>query len=353
MSYKVAVLPGDGIGPEVMNEALKVLDAVKEKYHVSFEFQTALIGGCAYDQHGTPLPEETRAVCNGSDAVLLGSIGGPKWDHLPPEQKPELGGLLALRKSLKLYANLRPVVFFEPLKSSSPLSPSVLTGRIDMLTVRELAGGIYFSQPKVLGDDRGLDTMEYTKDEVRRIAQVAFQLAGKRRKKVTSVDKSNVLYSSMLWRKTVTEVSRDYPDIKLEHLYVDNAAMQMILNPGQFDVLLTTNLFGDILSDESAAICGTLGMLPSASLGQTVHLFEPAGGSAPDIAGQGIANPVAQILSAALMLDYSFGMNEASTAIFNAVENVLDNGYRTRDIASEGMETVSTSQMGDLIREYL
>jgi 3-isopropylmalate dehydrogenase len=351
--YNVAVLPGDGIGPEVMAEALNVLEAVGRKYGFTCEFKEGYVGGAAYDRFETPLPQETLELCHSCDAVLLGSVGGPKWDHLPPQLKPELGGLLALRKHLKLYANLRPVKLFDALKQSSPLSQTLLTDGIDLLTVRELAGGIYFAQPKQLDENQGMDTMSYSREEVTRIAHVAFKMARKRRKQVASVDKANVLYSSMLWRETVTRVGENYPDVQLQHLYVDNAAMQMILNPNGFDVILTTNLFGDILTDESAAICGSLGVLPSASLGETRHLFEPAGGSAPDIAGKGIANPIAQILSAALMLDYSFGLVEASANIYQAVDLVLNQGYRTPDIALSNSGTVSTSQLGNLICEAI
>ncbi|MCP4215294.1 MAG: 3-isopropylmalate dehydrogenase [bacterium] len=346
-NYTIAVLPGDGIGPEVMAEALKVLQAVADKYEFSYAPSTGFIGGAAIDAFDTPLPPETVQLCRDSDAILLGSIGGPKWDHLPPEKRPELGGLLALRKALNLYANIRPVKVFESLKANSPLAQSRLQGDIDMVTVRELAGGIYFGQPKKLDDSEGLDTMVYRVEEVERIARAAFRLAEKRKKKVTSVDKANVLYTSMLWRKTVERTAKEFPGVQLDHMYVDNAAMQMILNPGQFDVLLTGNLFGDILSDESAAIAGSLGLLPSASLGETVHLYEPAGGSAPDIAGKGIANPIAQILSVALMLDYSFGLTEPAAALYNAVENTLNEGHATADISNG--QSVSTSEMGKMI----
>lgn len=352
--FEIAVLPGDGIGPEVMTEALKVLQVMAQKYNFSYNPQFGHIGGIAIDRFNEPLPIKTLEICQQADAVLLGSIGGPKWDHLPPQKRPELGGLLALRKSLNLFANIRPVKVFESLKEHSPLSLNRIKGNIDLLTVRELAGGIYFSEPKKLEDDFGLDTMLYKKGEIERIAKVAFDIAEKRRKKVISVDKANVLYSSMLWREEVTRLASDYPELTLEHMYVDNAAMQMILNPAQFDVILTTNLFGDILTDESAALCGSLGMLPSASLGQNINLYEPAGGSAPDIANKGLANPIAQILSAALMLDYSFGLPQACKDIYRAVENVLQKGYRTADIASgEEQTAISTAEMGDIICENL
>jgi 3-isopropylmalate dehydrogenase len=349
MIYKIAVLAGDGIGPEIMKEGLKVLHAIGKKYAFDFVLQEALIGGCAYDQFAVPLPEATQKLCRAADAVLLGSIGGPQWDNLAPELKPELGGLLALRKLLKLYANLRPIFLFAELQDISPLSFKTVTNKIDLVTVRELSSGIYFGQPKELSADFALDTMSYRRDEIIKICHVAFQLAGKRQKHVTSVDKANVLCSSMLWRKVVNELAADYPDIKLNHMYVDNAAMQLVLNPGQFDVILTENLFGDILSDESAAICGSLGMLPSASLGESLHLFEPAGGSAPDIAGKGIANPIAQILSVALMLEHSFALTAAAGDIVNAVQAALKNGYRTPDIARGQGRIVSTAAMGDAI----
>ncbi len=351
--YKIALLPGDGIGPEVMAEALKVLEAVGKTFGFSCDFREGYIGGAALDKHDTPFPSETRDLCHAVDAVLLGSIGGPRWDHLPPRQRPELGGLLALRKSLRLYANIRPVRLFEALRERAPLAQDRIPSGIDLVTVRELAGGVYFGEPKRLEEERGMDTMTYTKQEVERIAPVAFEIAAKRRKRVTSVDKANVLYSSMLWRKVVAEVAGRYPDIRLEHMYVDNAAMQLILDPGRFDVILTTNLFGDILTDESAALCGSLGMLPSASFGEVVHLYEPAGGSAPDIAGQGIANPIAQVLSAALMLEYSFGLADAAESIFHAVDRVLKDGLRTRDIAGDGDRVVSTREMGEAILRNL
>ncbi len=353
MSYKVAVLPGDGIGPEVMDSALEVLEAVEKKFGFKLEIEKGLIGGCAYDETGDPLPEATRKICLESDAVLLGSIGGPKWDGLPPEKTPELGGLLALRKMLKLYANLRPAVIYEELKAMSPLSEKVLTDKVDLLTVRELAHGIYFGEPKELTDDMGLDTMVYTAEQVERIARQGFEAAQKRSKKLCSVDKANVLSSSKLWRKVVNEVAKDYPDVELSHMYVDNAAMQLMLNPLQFDVIVTSNLFGDILSDESAAICGSLGMLPSASLGEKISLFEPSGGSAPDIAGKGIANPIAQIMSLAMLLEYSFDMSEPAAAIKKAVDQCVSEGIRTGDILSPGIEPVNTKEMTQAIIERL
>ncbi|MDC7234936.1 MAG: 3-isopropylmalate dehydrogenase [Spirochaetales bacterium] len=349
MSMKVAVLPGDGIGPEVMDSALEVLAKVEEKFGFKLELTNGLIGGCAYDETGSPLPEETKKICQEADAVLLGSIGGPKWDGLPPEKTPELGGLLALRKMLKLYANLRPAVIYEELKAMSPLSEKVLSEKVDLLTVRELAHGIYFGEPKELTDTMGLDTMVYTKEQVQRIAKQGFEAAQRRNKKLCSVDKANVLSSSKLWRKVVTEMAADYPDVELSHMYVDNAAMQLMLNPLQFDVIVTSNLFGDILSDESAAICGSLGMLPSASLGEEISLFEPSGGSAPDIAGKGIANPIAQILSLAMMLEISFDLTEAASAIRSAVDACVKGGIRTGDIIDPGMKPVSTKEMTEAI----
>ncbi len=352
MAYKIAVLPGDGIGPEVMKEALKVLSVVEEKFGFKCELKEGLIGGAGYDAAGHPLPEETKKICLDSQAILLGSIGGPKWDNLPPELTPELGGLLAIRKLLNLYANIRPAVIYEELKEMSPLSSRVLSKKVDFVTVRELAFGIYFGQPRGLDENEGFDTMRYNRDNVTQIAKVAFELAMKRNKKVTSVDKANVLSSSKLWRKVVEEVAKDYPEVTLNHQYVDNAAMQLMLNPLQYDVILTTNLFGDILSDESAAICGSLGMLPSGSFGAEISLYEPAGGSAPDIAGKNIANPIAQILSLAMMLESSFNEDAAAKAIRDAVDKAVKSGKRTGDIACGG-PSISTTEMGDVICKYI
>jgi 3-isopropylmalate dehydrogenase len=332
MVHRIAVLPGDGIGPEVMEASLLVLDQVGKKSGVDFHYRRALIGGAALDATGDPLPEETLEVCRSSEAVLLGSVGGPKWDRLPPEKRPERGGLLALRKQLSLFANLRPVRVYPQIAHLSPLKESRVADGVDLLTVRELSGGIYFGEPKMRDENHGMDTMVYDAETVKRIAVVAFETARRRRGLVTSVDKANVLYTSLLWRDVVEDTGKKYPDVKLEHMYVDNAAMQLILNPGRFDVILTGNLFGDILSDESAAIPGSLGVLPSASLGPEIHLYEPAGGSAPDIAGQGKANPVAQILSIALMCEYSFGMNEEAEAIRAAVEGCIVDGIMTADL---------------------
>jgi 3-isopropylmalate dehydrogenase len=353
MAFKIAVLPGDGIGPEVMKEALKVLKVIEKKYEIFFEIKQGYIGGNAIDRSGTPLPDETLKYCSESEAILLGSIGGPQWDHLPPEQRPEIGGLLRLRKTLDLFANIRPIILFEELKRISPLSPTVIKGKINLVTVRELSSGIYFGKPRELTENEGFDTMRYRREEIEKIARVGFETARKRRKKVTSVDKANVLHSSMLWRRVVSDVAGNYPDVELNHMYVDNAAMQLILYPSQFDVLLTANLFGDILSDESAAIAGSLGMLPSASLGNEIHLYEPAGGSAPDIAGKGIANPIAQILSVSLMLDYSFNLSRAANDVVKAVENTIKKGYRTADIAGNDNKPVSTVEIGNFICEEI
>lgn len=354
MEHKVAVLSGDGIGPEVMNASLKVLDQVGKKSGVDFRYSHALIGGAALDATGEPLPAETLEVCRSSEAVLLGSVGGPKWDTLPPEKRPERGGLLALRKQLSLFANLRPVRVYPHIAHLSPLKESRMEGRVDLLTVRELSGGIYFGEPRRRDEKHGMDTMIYDAETVKQIAVVAFETARRRRGLVTSVDKANVLYTSLLWRDVVVEVAKDYPDVKLEHMYVDNAAMQLILNPGQFDVILTGNLFGDILSDESAAIPGSLGVLPSASLGPEVHLYEPAGGSAPDIAGQGKANPIAQILSIALMCEHSFGMIEAADSIRSAVESCIDDGIMTADLlAGSGSAAASTEEVAREVADRL
>ncbi|MFH1403861.1 MAG: 3-isopropylmalate dehydrogenase [Candidatus Altiarchaeota archaeon] len=349
MKHKIAVLAGDGIGPEIMVEAIKVLDAIG-----GFEYVEADVGGIAIDNHGTALPEETIKVCEDSDAIMLGAVGGPKWESLPPEQQPERAALLPLRKHFRLYANLRPAKVFKSLAGSSPLRPDIISEGIDLLIVRELTGGIYFGEPKGLDEESGYDTMVYGRHEVKRIAKTAFEAAMKRRRKLTSIDKANVLSSMVLWRRTVEEVSRDYPEVEYGNMYVDNAAQQLVRNPGQFDVILAGNMFGDILSDEAAVITGSLGMLPSASLNKDdFGLYEPVHGSAPDIAGQGKANPIAQILSASMMLKYSFGMHDESDSIEAAVGVVLDEGYRTCDIMQSGMRQVNTREMGDLIVEKL
>jgi 3-isopropylmalate dehydrogenase len=355
-TYKVAVLPGDGIGPEVMAEALRVLDAVEAKFGVKFERTHANVGGVGIDNEGKALPETTVTICKASDAILFGSVGGPKWESLPPDEQPERGALLPLRKIFGLYANLRPAIIFPSLTGASSLKEEVIGGGFNILVIRELTGGIYFSQPKGIegvGRERvGVDTMRYSVPEIERITHVAFQAARKRGRKVCSIDKANVLSSSVLWRDVVTGIAREYPDVELSHMYVDNAAMQLVKWPKQFDVLLCENMFGDILSDEAAMLTGSLGMLPSASLAEgTFGMYEPSGGSAPDIAGQGIANPIAQILSAGMMLKFSFGMLEAAEAIDNAVARVLEQGVRTRDIYQDkpGEKLVTTKEMGDAI----
>lgn len=355
-SYKIAVLPGDGIGPEVMAEALRVLDAVERKYDVKFERTHANVGGAGIDNEGKALPDTTVAICKAADAILFGSVGGPKWETLPPDEQPERGALLPLRKIFGLYANLRPAIIFPSLTGASSLKEEVIAGGFNVLVVRELTGGIYFAQPKGIegaGRERvGFDTMRYSVPEIERITHVAFQAARKRSKKVCSIDKANVLSSSVLWREVVTGIGKEYPDVELSHMYVDNGAMQLVRWPKQFDVLLCENMFGDILSDEAAMLTGSLGMLPSASLAEgTFGMYEPSGGSAPDIAGQGIANPIAQILSAGMMLRYSFGMVEAADAIDSAVAKVLDQGLRTRDIYQQkaGEKLVNTKEMGEAI----
>ena len=355
-SYKVAVLPGDGIGPEVMAEALKVLDAVEAKYEIKFERTFANVGGAGIDNEGKALPETTVDICKNSDAILFGSVGGPKWESLPPDEQPERGALLPLRKIFGLFCNLRPAIIFPALTASSSLKEEVIKGGFDLLVVRELTGGIYFAQPKGIegeGAQRtGFDTMKYSDAEVERISHVAFQAARKRGKKVCSIDKANVLSTSVLWREVVERVAKEYPDIELSHMYVDNAAMQLVRWPKQFDVMLCGNMFGDIISDEAAMLTGSLGMLPSASLAEgSFGMYEPSGGSAPDIAGQGLANPIAQILSASMMLRYSFGMVEAADSIDAAVEQVLNDGYRTGDIyqGTDAEKKVNTAEMGDAI----
>ena len=359
--YQIAVLPGDGIGPEVMSEARKVLDRISVQHGLAFNFVEKLVGGAALDNCGHPLPEDTIKACEAADAILFGSVGGPKWETYPPELQPERGALLPLRKHFGLFANLRPAVCFPALTHASPVKEERIAGGFDVLCVRDLTGGLYFGQPKVIemrdGEEVAVDTMVYTKSEIVRIARVAFLAAQKRGGRLTSIDKANVLQNGILWRRTVEEVAKEFPDVTLSHLYVDNAAMQLIARPREFDVVLAENLFGDILSDEMAMIAGSLGMLASASLGQSkgdglyFGLFEPSGGTAPDIAGKGIANPIAQILSAAMMLRFSFGQNVAADSIEAAVKAVIDDGYRTGDIytGSEGQKKVGTAEMGDAI----
>lgn len=350
-AFKVAVLEGDGIGPEVVSSALKVLKRVGELSGVDFIFEKALIGGSAIDQKGTPLPEETLELCLKSDAVLLGAVGGPKWDDLPTDKRPERG-LLEIRKALDLYANLRPAKVYQPLISASPLKEEVARGT-DFIVVRELTGDVYYGEPRGVflqnGKRVGINTMKYTEDEIRRVVRKAFEIASQRRKKLTSVDKSNVLEVSALWRTVVEEEAKNYPDVELEHLYVDNCAMQIVRRPSSFDVIVTGNIFGDILSDEAAVITGSLGMLPSASIGDKYALYEPVHGSAPDIAGKGVANPIATILSASMMLRYSFGLVKEAMTVERAVELVLERGYRTPDIYTEGTIKVGTEGMTDAI----
>jgi 3-isopropylmalate dehydrogenase len=362
-TFKIAVLPGDGIGPEVMAEARRVLLAVEAKYGIELQLTEARVGGIAIDVDGMALPEETLRVCEASDAILFGSVGGPKWENLPPNEQPERAALLPLRKHFGLFANLRPALCFPELTHASPVKESIVSGGFDVLCVRELTGGLYFGQPKYRREEGGesvaVDTMVYKQSEIERIAHVAFRAAQGRNKQVTSIDKANVLENGVLWRRTVTEVAKQYPDVTLRHLYVDNAAMQLIRNPKGFDVVLAENLFGDILSDEMAMIAGSLGMLPSASLGLKetstgrFGLFEPSGGTAPDIAGKGIANPIAQILSAAMMLRYSLGETAAADAIDAAVRAVIDSGIRTGDIWSEGTRKVGTREMGEAIADRI
>ncbi|RKN82086.1 3-isopropylmalate dehydrogenase [Paenibacillus ginsengarvi] len=348
---KIAVLPGDGIGPEVVAEALKVLKKTEELFGYKFETESGLFGGIAIDERGTPLPQDTLDICKRADAVLLGAVGGPKWDNNSKELRPETG-LLGIRKALGLFSNIRPAVIFDCLKEASTLKPEVLEGT-DLIVVRELTGGIYFGEKFRRETDNGqeaVDTCVYNVKEVERIVHQAFQIARTRRKKLCSVDKANVLETSRLWRETVNKIAPEYPDVELEHVLVDNCAMQLLRRPSSFDVIVTENMFGDILSDEAAMLTGSIGMLSSASLGEgSFGLYEPVHGSAPDIAGQGIANPIATILSVALMLKLSFGYQEAGDVIENAVKSVLDAGHRTGDIAVDKNKAIGTTAMGDLI----
>lgn len=360
MNKKIAVIKGDGIGPEIVAEAMKVLDRVAEKYGHSFEYTQLLMGGCSIDVNGVPLTDETIAECKASDAVLMGSIGGntttSPWYKLPANLRPE-AGLLKIRKELGLFANLRPCLLYPQLSGACPLKEEISAKGFDMLIMRELTGGLYFGERKteeVDGVMTAVDTLSYNEKEIRRIAVKAFEVAMKRSRKVTSVDKANVLDSSRLWRKIVTEVSADYPEVTLEHMLVDNSAMQLVRDPAQFDVMVTENMFGDILSDEASMITGSIGMLPSASMNETKFgLYEPSGGSAPDIAGQDKANPIATVLSAAMMLRYSFDMTEEADAVESAVRKVLDEGYRTGDIMSEGCKQVGCAEMGTLIADRI
>ena len=366
--HKVAVLSGDGIGPEVMDVAIEILEAALEKnsshQEVSFVFTKALVGGAAIDQTGEALPKDTLSVCEDSEAILFGSVGGPKWESLPPERQPERAALLPLRKHFELFANLRPALIYPALKNLSLLKDEIVSDGVDILIVRELTGDVYFGQPKGHkgeGDqEEAFDTMAYKKYEIERIATLAFESAVKRNKMVHSIDKANVLTTMVFWRKIVTEVHKEFSNVELRHLYVDNASMQLISNPSQFDVMLCPNLFGDILSDEASQLTGSIGMLASASLGVrkntkgTFGLYEPAGGSAPDIAGKGIANPIAQILSAALMLRYSFGLQKEAEKIEQAIKKVITKGIRTKDLShSKDEQTVNTHEMKEAILSEL
>ncbi|MCL2832919.1 MAG: 3-isopropylmalate dehydrogenase [Treponema sp.] len=356
MILNLTLIPGDGIGPEVMGQAVKVLAKVCDKFGHTLKYETHLAGGAAIKERGTFLPDETLAAARKSDAVLFGAVGDFKYDTLPGDQRPE-NAILKLRKELGLYANLRPAILFKELADSSPVKKEITGGELDIMMVRELTGGIYFGEKGTKETPMGpaaYDVEIYSTEEIRRIAAAAFEIAAKRKKKVTSVDKANVLNSSRLWRSVVIETAKNYPGIELEHIYVDNAAMQLVRNPGHFDVIVTSNMFGDILSDEAGMIAGSLGMLPSASLGNgKFGLYEPAHGSAPDIAGQNKANPMAMILSAAMMLRYSFGLTREADAVENAVKSVLAGGVRTADIVGAGVKPVSTEEAGNLIGQKI
>lgn len=343
----IAVLPGDGIGPDVVKEALKVLRVVAERFSLALQFEEALVGGVAIDATGNPLPQETLDLCGRSEAILFGAVGGPKWDHAPV--RPE-AGLLGIRKAFDLYANLRPAKLFAVLQEASPLRPERLASGLDMIIVRELTGGLYFGSPRGIEGDTAINTMRYSEAEIERVVRVGFELARKRRRKLASVDKSNVLENGRLWRSVVERIAKDYPDVEVEHILVDAAAMHLILRPGSFDVMVTENMFGDILSDEASVLTGSIGLLPSASLGEgTFGFYEPIHGSAPDIAGQGKANPLAAILCAALMLRHSLGQEDAAVAIETAVSRALEQGARTGDIARHGETVLTTSEMGDAV----
>lgn len=351
MKYNIAVLPGDGIGTEIVAEAIKVLDVIGKKYQVEFKYTYGLVGGAAIDETGHPLPEETLQLCLNSDAILLGAIGGPKWDNLPVHLRPEGAALLGLRKGLGLYANIRPAKLDASVVEASPLKREIVEG-VDLVVIRELTGGLYFGDKKREKTDTGeiaVDTMVYTTEEVERIVRLGFDTAMQRGKRLTSVDKANILQTSRLWRDVVNEVAKDYPEVELDHMYVDNCAMQLVRWPKQFDVIVTENMFGDILTDQASMLSGSIGMLPSASIGGKVALYEPAHGSAPDIAGQQKANPLATILSAAMMLQYSFNMGAAAREIEQAVSQVLAGEYRTLDIMEEGKKEATTGQLGDLV----
>lgn len=360
MNFKIGLIHGDGIGPEIVNEAKKVLEAVSSKCGHSFTYENLLLGGASIDATGVPLTDETIESAKSCDAVLMGSIGGDAatspWYQLEPSKRPE-AGLLGIRKALNLFANLRPAYLYDELRDACPLKKEIIGDGFDMIIIRELTGGLYFGEKKTVVEDgvrKAIDTLTYDENEIRRIAKRGFEIAMKRGKKVTSVDKANVLDSSRLWRAVVEEVAKDYPDVTLEHMLVDNCAMQLVMNPGQFDVILTENMFGDILSDEASMVTGSIGMLSSASLNETKFgLYEPSHGSAPDIAGKNIANPIATVLSAAMMLRYSLDLDQEADAVEAAVRKVLKDGYRTVDIMSEGCTQVSTTQLGELLVERL
>lgn len=350
-SYNIALIKGDGIGPEIVDEAVKVLDAVAACEEIEFNYREVLMGGCAYEVTGDPLPQETIDVALQSDAVLFGAIGGYQWDSLPREKRPE-SGLLRFRKELGVFANLRPATVYDELVNASSLKPEIVKG-VDLMVVRELIGGIYFGEPKGRDENKGWNTMVYTRPEIERIAHVAFKIAMDRKKKVCSVDKANVLDVSQLWRDVVEEVAKEYPEVELSHMYVDNAAMQLIRDPKQFDVILTGNIFGDILSDEASMLSGSIGLLPSASVGAKIGVYEPIHGSAPDIAGQGIANPIATIASASMMLRYALGEHGAADRIDYGIKQALAQGYRTKDLANyDAKEICSTSEMGSIIANF-
>ncbi len=351
-TYNIALIKGDGIGPEIIQEAVKVLDTVSSTFDFNLKYNELLMGGCAYEQTGDPLPDDTIQGALASDAVLFGAIGGYQWDTLPREKRPE-SGLLRFRKALGVYANLRPAIVYDELLQASTIKSEIVRG-VDIMVVRELIGGIYFGEPKGKDDNRGYNTMVYTRQEIERIAHQAFKIAQTRKKRVCSVDKANVLDVSQLWRDVVTEISRQYPDVELSHMYVDNAAMQLVRDPKQFDVILTGNIFGDILSDEASMICGSIGLLPSASVGADIGVYEPIHGSAPDIAGQGIANPIATISSAAMMLRYALNEQAAADAIDCAVKLALKDGYRTKDLAEfDAKQVCSTKEIGTIIAGYI
>ena len=356
MNYTIAIAKGDGIGPEVIDQTLPVLDKIGEQFGHTFEYEQILVGGASIDANGVPLTDEAVTICQNSDAVLLGAVGGPKWDALPGDQRPERA-ILGLRSRLQLFANLRPAVMFEELSDACPLKPEIISGGLDILVVRELTGGIYFGKKgtdKTADGEVAYDVEEYSEGEIKRIAHVAFDMAEKRNNKVMSVDKANVLESSRLWRRVMNQVHEEYPDVELDHMYVDNAAMQLVRNPKQFDVIVTNNIFGDILSDEASQITGSIGMLPSASLATgNFGLYEPIHGSAPDIAGQDKANPIAAILSAGMMLKYSFGLTKEAAAIDNAVSAFLSEGSRTPDLYEKGTKLVGTKEAGQIILSKL